>query len=288
MLILPKSLTLRIKIPDIMRLNYFKSTLLLAFMSLAVNAFAWGQKGHDTVAEIASRHLTPATQAAVDSILDGRTMVYWANWLDNASHTPEYAYTKTWHYKNVDADKTYLTMPKNPDGDVVTGIRYCIKVLNDPAQTAENRNLCLKILIHLVGDLHQPMHMGHLSDLGGNRVKVRFFGRDANLHGIWDSNILESAHKWSYTEWADQLDRLNPSQAALLASGNIDDWAHRTLDSAAAIYDATPEGTNLSYNEVARWAPLIENSLLAGGLRLARILNALFDPATSSIPATSF
>lgn len=272
-----------------MNRSLFKAILILSFLPLALEALAWGQKGHDTTAAIAERHLTPATRAAVDSIFQGRSLVYWANWLDNASHTPEYAYTKTWHYKNVDADRTYFTQPAHPDGDVVTAIRYSIKVLADSSQIPENRALCLKILVHLVGDMHQPMHMGHATDLGGNRVKVKYFGREHNLHGIWDTNLLESAHRWSYTEWVDQLDRLTPSADVLLLSGNIDDWAQRTVESAAMIYDETPEGSSLSYNQVARWAPLIEDSLLAGGLRLAHILNSIFDPAyPASRPLSTF
>ena len=83
-----------------------KKILLNAAVLLSIcnlNAFGWGQKGHDATAYIAEQHLTDATKAALDSILEGKSIVYWANWLDNASHTPEYAYTKTWHYKNVDA-----------------------------------------------------------------------------------------------------------------------------------------------------------------------------------------
>ncbi len=249
-----------------------------AAISVSFSALGWGQKGHDVTACIAERHLTPATKAAVDSIFEGRSLVYWANWLDNASHTPEYAYTKTWHYRNVDADKTYFTQPKNPDGDVVEGIRFSIRVLADPAQTPANKTLALKILTHLLGDLHQPMHLGHATDMGGNRVGVKYFGRDMNLHGVWDTNLVESAHRWSYTEWADQLDRLSPGQETLLLSGNIDDWAQRKVEDAAAVYEATPEGSKISYNEVAKWAPMIEDSFLAGGLRLAHILNSIFDP----------
>ena len=65
-----------------------------AMLSLSLAAFGWGQKGHDTVVYIAENHLTDATKAAVDSLFDGKSPVYWANWLDNASHTPEYASTK--------------------------------------------------------------------------------------------------------------------------------------------------------------------------------------------------
>ena len=97
--------------------------MLVAAAVMPVSSWGWGQKGHDVTAYIAERHLTPATAAAVDSIFDGRSLVYWANWLDNASHTPEYAYSKTWHYRNIDADQTYESMPKNPQGDVVDAIR---------------------------------------------------------------------------------------------------------------------------------------------------------------------
>lgn len=255
--------------------------ILLAVVTLSTifSASAWGQKGHDVTACIAERHLTPATRAAIDSILDGRSLVYWANWLDNASHTPEYAYTKTWHYRNVDADKTYFTQPKHPNGDIIDGIRLSIRVLADSAQTAPNRSLALKMLTHFLGDLHQPMHLGHATDYGGNTIKVKYFGRDANLHGVWDTSLVESAHKWSYTEWADQLDRLSDGEEVVALSGNIDDWAQRKVEDAAEVYAATPDGSKLSYNEVARWTPMIEDSFLCGGLRLAHILNSLFDPA---------
>lgn len=246
--------------------------------AVALSAAAWSQKGHDVVAHIAERHLTPSTQAAVDSLLEGRHLVYWANWLDNASHTPEYAYTKTWHYRNVDEGQTLETAPENPNGDVIKGIRYAVRVLSDSSQTQANRLLALKILVHLVGDMHQPMHMGHLSDLGGNRTKVKYFGRDTNLHSVWDGSLVESAHKWSYTEWADQIDLpMKPEQQVLLLSGNVADWARRGVENAAEVYRATPDGTSLSYNDVARWTPMIEESLLLGGHRLAHILNSIFD-----------
>ena len=264
-------------------------TLLFATLLAAPLGWGWSQKGHDVTAAIAQRHLRPAAAAAVDSILHGRSMIYWANWMDNASHTPDYAYTKTWHYKNINADKTYQTMPKNPDGDVVEAIRYCIGQLADSTVEAPRKELVMRMLVHFVGDMHQPMHMGRQTDLGGNRVKVRYFGRDTNLHSIWDGSLVESAHKWSYTEWADQLDRLTPAQEALMLSGNVDYWADASHNTATVIYNETPEGKNLSYNEVARWTPVIEDAMLAGGLRLAYILNSIFDPAWDNArPLTDF
>lgn len=256
-----------------------KHFLLIPLIALSsLTAFGWGQKGHDVTATIAEHHLTPAAKAAVDTILEGRSMVYWANWLDNASHTPDYAYTKTWHYKNIDDGVRYEEAPANPAGDIVTAIKSQIETLSAPDATAAQRNLAMKILVHIVGDMHQPMHMGHATDLGGNRVKVRFFGRNANLHSIWDSSIPESGHKWSYTEWREQLDRVTPEEETAITEGSVDDWAKQTQAIAAQVYRAFPADTSVSYNEVAEWTPTVERQFLYGGLRLAHILNGIFDP----------
>ena len=256
-----------------------KSILTLVLLTaVCLNTFAWGQKGHDVTAYIAEQHLTPAARAAVESLLDGKSIVYWANWLDNASHQRPLAYTKTWHYKNIDEGVRYEEAPANPAGDAVTAIKSRIEILNDPNTTAEERRLALKILIHVVGDLHMPLHMGHATDLGGNRIKVKFFNRDNNLHAVWDSSIPESAHKWSYTEWQQQIDRANPADEAAIISGSVDDWAKETVAIASDVYTYFQPDCNISYNEVARWTPTVEQQFLRGGLHLAHLLNSIFDP----------
>ena len=256
-----------------------KKFFLCAFLaSSALCGWAWSQKGHDATAYIAEQHLTPAALDSVTNLFDGKSIVYWANWLDNASHTPQYAYSKTWHYKNIDDGVPYEKAKLNPNGDVVTAIREQIAILSDPVSNRDQKVLALKILVHCMGDLHQPMHMGHASDLGGNKVKVRYFGRDSNLHSIWDGSLMNSAHNWSYSEWQQQLDRLTPEQQQAVIAGNIDTWAAETYAIADRIYDYFPEGKNVSYNEVNAWAPVIEQQILAGGLRLAEVLNAIFTP----------
>lgn len=250
-----------------------------AAVVFSVNAYGWSQKGHDVTAYIAEQHLTDATRAAVDSILDGMSMVYWANWLDNASHTPEYAYTKTWHYKNIDEGERYEEARANPAGDITTAIKAQLETLRDPAATSAQRNLAMKILVHIMGDLHQPLHLGHATDLGGNRTDVNYFGHVKNLHSVWDNSIPESAHKWSYTEWQQQLDRLSPEEEAAVIAGSVDDWAKQTMAIAGEVYKATPEGSKLSYDEVARWTPVVEQQFLYGGLRLAHLLNMVYDPS---------
>lgn len=259
-----------------------KKLILSIFVPMmALQASAWSQKGHDVTAYIAEQHLTPATKAAVDSILDGKSMVYWANWLDNASHSMDYAYTKTWHYKNIDEGIAYADAPLNSKGDVVTAVNAQIDLLKNPDATDADRLLAMKILVHCLGDIHQPMHVGHATDLGGNKVKVKYFNRDTNLHSVWDGSLVESAHKWSYTEWQQQIDRATPEQEITIIAGSPDDWAAETFDIATRCYNYFQPGQNISYDHIAYWTPVIEQQFLRGGLRLAHVLNTIFDPEYS-------
>lgn len=265
-----------------------KAFFLIAINTLCVvSSFGWGQKGHDVTAAIAEAHLTPAAEQMVEDLLDGKSIIYWANWLDNASYTPELRYTKSWHYKNVNEGVRYEEMGANPAGDAVTAIKSQIEKFYDPNATKEDKVLALKILIHVVGDLHQPLHMGRATDLGGNRIKVKFFDRDTNLHSVWDTSLPDAAHKWSYTEWVKQLDRLSPEVAEAVifpesytlkgqyTPGLIDVWAKETVKVADKVYEKMPEKSKIAYDEIAWSAPIIEDQLLAAGLRLAFILNSI-------------
>lgn len=246
--------------------------------AMAFSAFAWSQKGHDVTAYIAEQHLTPATRHAVDSILEGKSMVYWANWLDNASHTPEYSYTSTWHYKNTNEGVGYDEMTRHPKGDIELASIDQVAKLKSGELSPEESALALKILIHLLGDMHQPMHMGRQTDLGGNKTKVNYFGRDTNLHSVWDNSVVKSAHDWSYTEWQQQVDRATSDEQEAIIAGNIGDWCRETYAISNDVYKESPSGVKISYDYVAMFTPVIEQQFLRGGLRLAHLLNQIFDP----------
>lgn len=252
-------------------------TLVLAVVGTA-NAWSWGQKGHDTTCAIAQRHLTKEAKAAIDELLDGRSIIYWANWLDNASNTPEYAYTKSWHYKNIDAAETYEEAPLLETGDVVRAIEAQTELLKDKSLDRETRQLALKMLIHLVGDIHQPLHMGHRSDKGGNRWPVNFFDRDTNIHAMWDTQIVERAHAWTHTEWAEELDRLKEEQVEAICQGTPNDWGKETYEVTCRVYADTPESAVLLFDYLRAWTPTVEEQLLKGGLRLAWVLNESLTP----------
>lgn len=255
-----------------------KRGLFLLFSLLStLSCFGWGQKGHDAVAYIAECNLKPDVYQKVVKCLDGHSLVYYANWMDNASHTHDYRYTKTWHYANVDKGYTYQTMLKNTKGDVVTAIESIVEKLKSGKLTITEEKLNLKFLIHLVGDIHAPMHAGRLTDLGGNKVYVKYFGKKLKLHELWDIDLIEDCHRWSYTEWQQQLDKFCPiERKAQLATGTPEVWLEESHRIANNIYTASPKNAKLSYYYLNYYTPIIEERILAGGLRLAMLLNDIY------------
>lgn len=255
-----------------------KKPLLVAicFALLQLPAHAWGPKGHDVTAYIAECNLTPEAAERIDRVLDGYSIVFWCNWMDTASHTPEYTYSRTWHYLNIDEGETFDSMPRNPHGDVVTAITMLVEKLREGSLEHEKEAEYLKMLVHLMGDIHTPVHTGRLTDLGGNKVPIRFFGRNTSMHSMWDSALVEAAHKWSYTEWQNQIDRLSDEEAVLLEAGDPETWLRETHAICLDIYENTPEGANVSYDYVAKYTPVIELQFLRGGRRLARLLNEIY------------
>ncbi|MBR6663108.1 MAG: S1/P1 nuclease [Alistipes sp.] len=267
------------------RFPAFVLTIVALFNTLS--GWSWGPTGHDVVAAIAERHLTEKTKERIDELLEGRSIVYYSSWMDNIQNSPYwengYNQTKTWHYANVDKGHTYQTMTKNEKGDVVVALTKLTNELiyNYEALTDSMRVDYVKMIVHMVGDMHCPMHAGRLSDLGGNRMKVKWFGRNTNLHSVWDSKIVESARNWSYSEWRDQLDRTSDEFKASVMCGDYEQWFMETVDGAASIYqyvEALGAEPNLSYQFVYDFSPLLENRLLVGGYRLAYVLNSIFDP----------
>ena len=262
-------------------------TLLSIFMLLnATAAFAWGPMGHDVVAAIAEQHLTKKAKKNISKILDGKSIIYYSSWMDSIQNSPYwdngYNKTKTWHYANVDKGLTYQTMTKNPDGDVVTGLEFLTKELmeNFDNLTDSTKADYVKMIVHMVGDLHCPMHAGRLSDRGGNGMKVRWFGQNTNLHSLWDSKMIDSARKWNYSEWVEQLDRTDKKFKKSVMRGTYEEWFVDTVNGAASIYEYVEnmgvENPNLSYQYVYDFSPLLEDRLLVGGYRLAYVLNMIF------------
>ena len=248
--------------------------MLLAFT--VQTAAAWGPKGHDAVAYIAECNVNKRVKAKVMEALGGHTFTYYSSWADNIRNFPEYRHTSTWHYANVDEGYTYATMPKNPKGDVLTAVTLIVEQLKSGKITPEEENIYLRMLIHFVGDMHCPMHAGRLSDLGGNQVIVKWFGRDVKLHAVWDDLIVESVRKWSYSEWQREIDNVSKQEREAMAAGTPLDWMNETVAICKKIYEDVPAGSELSWDYQNENFPLLEMQLRKAGYRLARLLNEIY------------
>ena len=249
-------------------------------------AFAWGKTGHRVVAAIADTEISGLARAHIEEILGrGESLADVANWPDEMRSAPGDFWQKTatpWHYVTV-SGTVYDHAP--PEGDALEAIEHFTSVLQDPASSLADRQLALRFIVHLVGDLHQPLHVGKCCDEGGNAVKVTWFGKPTNLHSVWDSQLVDE-EQLSFTELADKLERhMSSADVIKWADINPRDWITESAEVRDSVYQALPTGNagnpaagvpDLSYAYVYKFTPLMEQRLSQAGVRLAAYLNAIF------------
>ena len=128
-------------------------------------------------------------------------------------------------------------------------------------------------MVHLVGDLHQPLHIGRKEDKGGNTIQVQWFGKGTNLHRVWDENMIA---EWgmSYLELANNTDELSKEQIKAIQDGTVVDWVHEIHKITKTIYSSAESGENLRYNY--KHFKTVRQQLQKGGIRLAALLNDIF------------
>lgn len=260
--------------------------LLLTFV-LAVAAFlgnphqaaAWGPGGHRLIAELAERQLDPATRKALRPLLaksGARRLADIASWADDIRRDPSQralaAHTAPMHYINF-ATRACRFDPRDcPQGRcAVLAIEHYGDVLGDLRRPLAERAEALRFLVHIVGDVHQPLHAGYRPDRGGNRFQVTLKGRGTNLHAVWDTPVLASARS-SILAQADRLAR-----SPLAASGTPAEWAEAScrLTRDAGIY---PRERSLGQAYLDRMRPIGERQARLAGARLARELRDRLAP----------
>ena len=284
-----------------------KVVAMLLLLTLPTSAHAWGPTGHRVVAEIAQRHLTPAAQAKVSQLLDGRTLADVANWPDELRSDPRFDKYKPLHFATVkDGIASYRNAEKARCGDIVVAIDafsaflrtdsreslYAVKALSDKSdgtgQAACNPQeteplspaQALSFLVHLMGDLHQPLHVGG-TDLGGNQVKVNWLDRwQSNLHSIWDDEMVDF-ERLDYTQYARFLDRASEADANRWQTGNTISYADEAIAMRSKLYvfpddSGKPAVNEVSYKYIGAQRDRMREQLLKGGLRLAAVLNGIF------------
>lgn len=258
------------------------TTLIIGAVFTTSNAFAWGQNGHRIVGEIAEQHLTDQTMHNLLPLLEGNSLAQISTWADEMRSSPESFWQKKssrWHYINLSKNKSLSfnhdhTHNKNDVTNILEGIHFSINTLKSTRSTADEKQFALKFLVHLVGDSHQPFHAGRSEDRGGNRIKVDFFDKETNLHSLWDTDLIESENL-AYTEYARFLDTNNNEMIKTYLNSSPNTWLIESHNLAEEIYSSTCD--EVSYSYVFKYNPLVKERLQKAGIRLAGLLNFLFD-----------
>ena len=247
------------------------SIVFICLFSLSQSCFAFGMKGHQLIAYIAQQQLTPQSQQRIEEILDGKNMVVLATWADYARKQKAWKHTGPWHYINIPKGLSLEQSQRNPKGDVLSQLEYFEQQLKQPNISKLERQQALKFFIHFVGDIHQPLHVGYASDRGGNKVSVSWYGKNSNLHRVWDSQLLNSK-KLSLGKYAEQLQGQYPDSDPL---SRYEEWLKQSRELLPAVYQFGDK--NLSDNYANQHRPTLELQIVRAGKRLADKLNHIFN-----------
>jgi hypothetical protein len=273
----------------------------LATLFSAAPALAWGQFGHQTIAQIAYRNVRPQTRRRIDALIKAsaaldvgpctiRTLNDASTWPDcirgyrASDGTQPFASTGPWHYQDVEICQAYNPQPACKDGNCVSEqIKRQAAILRNRTASTEDRARALSFLIHFVGDLHQPLHAGEKADKGGNDVHVSYgiyTSPRLNLHTVWDSTVAERA----ITTGPSLVRRYTPAERAGLAAGTVDDWGRQSWQVAHDVVYAgalggdpcqpTPPHVDISETTIEAWVQPVRLQVERGGLRLAKELDA--------------
>ena len=172
-------------------------------------------------------------------------------------------------------EEDYSESIKSEDGDLFIAINKCIDVLKSKSSDNESKAFHLKLLVHFIGDLHQPLHLGQKEDRGGNRINVKWFGRNTNLHSVWDSKMIDG-YQMSYSEMAYNLQKSKTNKSKKFERKDLNRWINEIHIHTNNIYKSL-DNTSLGYEYQYKNFDLVKILLFKGGHRLAEILNYIFD-----------
>lgn len=251
----------------------FKILITALFITSSLEAFAWGRNGHRIVGEIAQRNLNLNAKKAVEELLGKEDLARVSTWADEIKSDSKYNFISPWHYVNFPYDKSYFDQKISSKGDIIEALVRQDAILRDKKSSKEDRVQALKLIVHLVGDIHQPLHVGTEEDLGGNLTKLLWFGASSNLHELWDTHLIDF-EEMSYTEYSTVLNHFTNEERKEIQKGHYLSWALETRSHKDVVYDLGDK--NLGYVYHYKSKPVYEASLKRGGLRLAKVLNDIF------------
>lgn len=251
---------------------------VILFLLPAVCTFAWDALGHRVVAEVAYQNLNGKARKQVDIALGKRGMVYYSSWADEIKSDTIYPTSYDWHFQNLPSgmttaqlDSIYYNRPTNQGM-----LFYALDSLTNRLKSGLRDNPDdIKFIVHLMGDMFQPMHMGRPEDRGGNGCKMNWFSQKTNLHSVWDGKVA-GAYVMSYSELAAYLKDYYGPQKRDIQRTSLIDCLHETYAIQNAVYEYQNLGDTNSYHYTYRFRQTAAYQLYAAGIKLAQLLNEIY------------
>lgn len=257
-----------------------KLVVFIALCYLPYSLMAWGVQGHRIVAQIAESYLTPKAKEAIQQILGNQSMAMTSNWADFIKSDTSYSYLTPMHYIDFPEGLNYVQLKeyvaKDTAADAYTELVFLVKQLKNKNLSKEKQVMYLRFLIHLVGDVHQPMHVARAEDEGGNKIRVMWFREPTNLHSVWDEKLIDF-QQLSYTEYATAINFSTVSQQQAWQADPVSKWLYESNQLSEKLYSEINQndqklGYRYNYDHIA----LLNTQLLKAGIRLAGLLNEIY------------
>lgn len=254
--------------------------VLIATVIGPAPADAWGLVGHRAVALVASQRLSPAARQAVAALLDGRAMVDAAEWAD-AVRTTTHPHTANWHSVYVPIttsgyDEARDCPPQEWGDCVLKALPRLERQIADTALPHQDRREALMLFIHLIADMHQPIHVGENGDRGGSARTIVPIGGSRHLHAAWDEGIIRASRVDTRAMVAAANQWLHGQDESAIARGSYQDWAMESFRTSRDVVYPQIADDRIDDGERTRALAVIEERIARAGVRLAaRVTQAL-------------
>ncbi len=250
------------------------SSVIYLVLLLNLHAFGWGLTGHRVIGSIAEDHLSRKAEKKINQILKDESIAMAGNFMDDIRSDPAYRFLDPWHYCTIPDGLTYEEAGTPEQGDIIMAINKLTEELKTKNFTLGDESFTLKLLIHLIGDIHQPLHVGNGNDRGGNEIRVEYFWDDSNLHRVWDSGIID-LQQLSFTEYTKWINHATEKEVSDWQHSDVKDWAMEAVSFRPQVYQI-PESKKINYRYNYENIDLVNQRLLQAGIRLAGVLNEIY------------
>lgn len=254
--------------------------LCLAFV--VAEAMAWSGHTHNTIGHIADQHLTPEAKAKTHHYLR-HTLAYYASWQDDVAFSKEYAETRFWHGVRYDAKNRYLY--REGRNAITHIIRIWDEMKNGGYKKLSDSTIIvnLKLLAHMVGDMHCPSHNYYDDDPNPRykRYSILVNGKKVPWHKFWDRSAVQFFHRgWSCQDYVKNIDNLTEKEIAKIVKGTPEQWAKQNGKEMREPYRTLliphTEFKDMPEENKKRMCEIVDLQILRGGHRLAHIINDIF------------